>query len=89
MKMQSIGSGRPVFDNLKNELRAAISPWNRGFWVSALVSAITNDRSDFLKIAAPNILFPFATPSRVRGRMLFSMTPRAREQRSSLVYCIN
>src|SRR5690606_7082960 len=57
------------------------SPCQSGFSSSLFVSAMTTDRSLFLRIAAPNSLFPRATPSRVFGTMSFSITANRRLMR--------
>src|SRR6516164_7399942 len=75
-KRQSDGAG--CDGNSKNLLIAFISPCQRGLAVSLFVAAMTTDKSDFRRIAAPKILFPDATPLRVSGTMSFSMTSSKR-----------
>src|ERR1700739_3639288 len=75
-KRQSDGAGCDC--NSKNFLIAWISPCQRGLAVSLFVAATTTDKSDLLRIAAPKILLPDATPARVSGTMSFSMTSSKR-----------
>src|SRR5688500_10047849 len=63
---------------------ACISPCQSGFSVSLLTSATTSERSDFLRIAAPKILLPVATPARVSGARSPSMTSNRRASRATL-----
>src|SRR6185312_11627905 len=73
---QSAGAG--CDGSSKNFLIAWISPCHKGLAVSSLAAATITDKSDLRRIAAPKILFPDATPSRVSGAMSYSITSSKR-----------
>ncbi len=66
---------------LANDCQYKLTVPNNYYYGANGLPAITSDRSDFRRIAAPKTLLPSATPRSVSGRMSCSITSSSRPAR--------